>query len=71
MSNKLLTESQWAATKERITEGLKGSRKRVMDITMDNYRRERALFESATAGATTAGNIASVNKVILPIMRRV
>ncbi|WPJ50591.1 hypothetical protein RCIP0023_00549 [Klebsiella phage RCIP0023] len=71
MSNKLLTESQWAVTKERITEGLKGSRKRVMDITMDNYRRERALFESATAGATTAGNIASVNKVILPIMRRV
>lgn len=71
MSNKLLTESQWAATKERITEGLKGSRKRVMDITMDNYRREKSLFESATAGATTAGNIASVNKVILPIMRRV
>ena len=40
-----------------------------MAITLDNTR--KYLAESATAGATSAGNVATLNRVILPVIRRV
>ena len=40
-----------------------------MDVTLENTR--RYLAESATAGATSAGNVATLNRVILPVIRRV
>lgn len=68
--SQFLTESKWAAIKGTLTEGLKGNRKTVMETVLDNQRKVM-LTESATAGATSAGNIATLNKVILPIIRRV
>ncbi|WNA15977.1 major head protein [Xanthomonas phage XaC1] len=68
--SQLLTESKWAAIKGTLTEGLKGNRKLVMETVLDNQRKVM-LNESATSGATSAGNIATLNKVILPIIRRV
>ena len=64
-----LLESRWQDTKGALMEGLKGNRQRVMETTLENTRRH--LLESATAGATSAGNIATLNRVILPIIRRV
>ncbi len=68
--SQFLTESKWAAIKGTLTEGLKGNRKTVMETVLDNQRK-LMLTESATAGATSAGNVATLNKVILPIIRRV
>jgi len=64
-----LFESKWGETKAALTEGLSGNRKKTMDIVLENTR--RALSESATAGATSAGNVATLNRVILPVIRRV
>tara|TARA_B110000503_G_scaffold136175_1_gene218062 strand:- start:401 stop:1555 length:1155 start_codon:yes stop_codon:yes gene_type:complete len=59
----------WSATKEALTDGLTGTKKKVMEVTLENTK--RYLSESAAAGTTQAGNIASLNKVILPVIRRV
>jgi hypothetical protein len=40
-----------------------------MAVTLENTR--KYLAESATAGATSAGNVATLNRVILPVIRRV
>ena len=68
MATKLF-ESNWANTKEALLEGLKGVRRQSMDVVFENTR--RYLAESATAGATQSGNIAVLNKVMLPLIRRV
>jgi Major capsid protein Gp23 len=68
MANKLF-ESKWAATKEALLEGLSGSRRETLGVVLENSR--KALFETASAGATAAGNIATLNKVMLPLIRRV
>jgi hypothetical protein len=60
---------QWSATKEALTDGLTGNRKTVMETVLENTK--RSLMESATTGATMAGNVATLNKVILPVIRRV
>lgn len=72
----LLNESVWTRTKEALCEGLDGNRAKVMDVVLENTRkhlvgRAGILTEAATAGATSAGNIATLNKVILPVIRRV
>jgi len=64
-----LLESRWQDTKTALLEGLQGNKKSVMAATLENTRRH--LSESATAGATSAGNIATLNRVILPVIRRV
>jgi len=68
MADKLF-ESNWGSTKEALLEGLQGARRSNMDVVLENTRRH--LSESATAGGTQAGNIATVNKVMLPLIRRV
>lgn len=68
--SQLLNEAKWGAVKERLTAGLKGNRKTVMEAVLHNQRKVM-LSESATSGSTSAGNIATLNKVILPIIRRV
>ena len=68
MATKLF-ESNWGATKEALLEGLSGTRRQAMDVVFENTR--RYLAESATAGATQSGNIAVLNKVMLPLIRRV
>jgi hypothetical protein len=64
-----LLESRWSDTKNALLEGLTGTKKAVMATTLENTR--RYLSESATAGATSAGNVATLNRVILPVIRRV
>ena len=64
-----LLESRWVDTKTALLEGLQGNKKSVMATTLENTR--RYLSESATAGATSAGNVATLNRVILPVIRRV
>jgi hypothetical protein len=64
-----LFESKWSETKSALTEGLVGNKKKTMDIVLENTK--RYLSESATAGATSAGNVATLNRVILPVIRRV
>ena len=72
MSNKLF-EMHWPATKEALCEGLTGNRKKVMETILENTKAHLTrpkLFET-TGGATASSNVASLNKVILPVIRRV
>ena len=64
-----LTETRWQDTKSALLEGLSGNKKSVMEATLENTR--KYLAEAATAGATSAGNVATLNRVILPVIRRV
>ena len=64
-----LLNGRWAETKEALLEGLQGTKKSVMGVTLENTR--KYLVESPTAGATSAGNVATLNRVILPVIRRV
>jgi hypothetical protein len=64
-----LLHGRWNETKEALLEGLAGTRRSTMAITLDNTR--RYLMESPSAGATSAGNVATLNRVILPVIRRV
>ena len=64
-----LLNGRWAETKAALLEGLQGTKKSVMGVTLENTR--KYLMESPTAGATSAGNVATLNRVILPVIRRV
>jgi hypothetical protein len=66
--SELLT-GRWAETKEALLEGLQGTKRTVMASTLENTR--KYLAESASTGATSAGNVATLNRVILPVIRRV
>ena len=68
MSQELL-ESRWDETKEALLEGLNGSRRNSMKVILENTR--KYLKENASSGSTAAGNIATLNRVILPVIRRV
>ena len=64
-----LLESRWGETKEALLEGLQGSRRTTMATVLENTRKQ--LTESALATTTSAGNVATLNRVILPVIRRV
>ena len=64
-----LFESNWSATKDALMEGLTGQRQKTMDVVLENAKRQ--LSEAATSGATGAGSVATLNKVMLPLIRRV
>jgi len=64
-----LLENRWQDTKTALCEGLNGNKKAVMASTLENTR--KWLNETATAGSTSAGNVATLNRVILPVIRRV
>ena len=68
MSQALL-ENRWGETKEALLEGLDGTKRSSMSVILENTRNH--LAESATSGATAAGNVATLNRVILPVIRRV
>ena len=59
----------WDVTKGALTDGLDGNKKAVMEQTLENTK--TYLQEAATSGTTMAGNIATLNNVILPVIRRV
>ena len=64
-----LFESNWQPTKDALCEGLDGNKKAVMETVLENSKKH--LMEASSAGATNAGNVATMNKVILPVIRRV
>ena len=66
--SELLTE-RWEETKEALCEGLEGTQRSTMAVCLENTR--KYLTETATAGATASGNVATLNRVILPVIRRV
>ena len=68
MSEPLL-ESRWGETKEALLEGLNGTKRNSMSVILENTR--KYLKENASAGSTSSGNIATLNRVILPVIRRV
>jgi hypothetical protein len=68
MSQELL-EGRWSETKDALMEGLSGSKRNSMNVILENTR--KYLKENATAGSTSSGNIATLNRVILPVIRRV
>jgi len=68
MSTQLL-EGRWNDTKTALLEGLSGTRRSSMQTILENTRTH--LKENATSGATASGNIATLNRVILPVIRRV
>ena len=59
----------WDVTKGALTDGLTGNKKAVMEATLENTK--AYLAETASAGTTMSGNVATLNKVILPVIRRV
>jgi hypothetical protein len=65
----ILLESRWNDTKDALLEGLQGSKRNNMSVMLENTRKH--LMENAATGATSAGNIATLNRVILPVIRRV
>ena len=67
MSEKLF--ENWSVTKDALTDGLAGNKKVVMESVLENTK--SYLSEAAASGSTMAGNIATLNKVILPVIRRV
>jgi hypothetical protein len=68
MTSQLL-EHKWQETKGALMEGVEGSKAKTLDVILENTR--RYLSEQATTGATSAGNVATLNRVILPVIRRV
>ena len=68
MSQQLL-EGRWDETKEALLEGLKGNKRTSMSVILENTR--KYLKENASGGSTGSGNIATLNRVILPVIRRV
>jgi hypothetical protein len=64
-----LLESRWGETKDALLEGLNGSKRTTMGVILENTR--KYLAENATGGATASSNVATLNRVILPVIRRV
>jgi Major capsid protein Gp23 len=68
MSQELL-ENRWDETKDALLEGLSGSKRSSMSVILENTK--KYLRENASSGSTVSGNIATLNRVILPVIRRV
>lgn len=68
MSQPLL-EGRWNETKNALLEGLEGTKRNAMSVVLENTK--GYLTEAATSGGTSHGNVATLNRVILPIIRRV
>lgn len=64
-----LLEGRWNETKDALLEGLQGSKRSTMAVILENTKKN--LMENATSGGTAVGNIATLNRVILPVIRRV
>lgn len=59
----------WAETKATLCEGLDPRRAQIVSTVLDNQ--VKYLTETAAADVTSVGNIGSVQKIILPMIRRI
>lgn len=69
-------KSKWERIKDALKEGLTNKQAGLMENALENTRkdfvaRQKVLMENASASAVSTGNIATLNKVVLPIIRRV
>ena len=72
MANMLLeNQSAWAKMKKGLVSDIKSaSRRNITETVLENARRA-VLTEHASMGATTASNVAIINKVMMPLIKRV
>ena len=68
MSQELL-EGRWNETKDALLEGLSGSKRSSMSVILENTK--KYLRENASSGSTVSGNVATLKRVILQVIRRV
>lgn len=72
-----LFESNWDSFRDELLGDLSGHRREVTQIALENALKSTSanmgsmLNEAAQAGSTAAGSIASINKIIMPVIRRV
>lgn len=66
----LFEGKNWDTLKEGLSSGLSDQQKSIFGQVLENTKKHM-LKESASMGATTSGNVATLNKIVLPILRRV
>ena len=72
MTNILLENpSAWAKMKKGLVSDIKSSSRRAITETVLENARRAVLNEHATMGATQASNVAIINKVMMPLIKRV
>jgi hypothetical protein len=59
----------WQETKEALLEGLSGSKKNIVSTLMENQR--RVLAETAPANAVVSADVATFQKIMIPMIRRI
>jgi len=64
-----MIEQNWEETKEVLLEGLEGRNRDVTQVLMENEK--KYLAETAAASATATGNVARLEKLVMPMIRRV
>lgn len=70
MTTNIFEGRAWDSVKTGLSEGLQGKKRENFEHVLENTRKHM-INESASFGATNSGNIATLNKVILPMLRRV
>lgn len=72
-----VNDTKWMKVKELMVRDLSPAKAKTMNCILENVRKESdrfrqvSLMENASPGATSTGNIAILNKTILPVIRRV
>lgn len=67
----LESPSAWNRLKKGMVSDIKGaSRRRITESVLENVRRQ-FLVEHATQGSTVAANVAIINKVMMPLIKRI
>lgn len=70
MTTNIFEGRAWESVKTGLSEGLEGKKRENFERVLENTRKFM-MNESASFGATSSGNIATLNKVVLPMLRRV
>jgi len=68
--------TKWDRMKDALKEGLTTKQGRFLDSALDNTRnefmnRQKLIMENASGSGVSTGNIATLQRVVLPILRRV
>lgn len=61
----------WSKMKNGLISDIRGESRKAITATVLENARKVVLQEHATNGATTAGNVAIINKVMMPVIKRV
>ncbi len=64
-----MANEKWQEIKEVLLEGLEGNHRQITGALLENENKH--LNETAAAGSTATGNIATFDKIVMPLIRRV